>query len=161
MTELAEIAPTFVEMAHRIVWCSAATVDSRGRPFTRILHPLWVWNGSKLHGWIATEATALKRAHLAKSANVSLSYWTPSHDTAQVECRAAWALDDATRAEVWNLFKNAPAPVGYDPTIIPQWKDGPTSKSFAVLRLEPWRMRLLPGTVLMTSGSGSPLTWRE
>ena len=26
MSQLAEIAPTFIEMAHRIVWCTAATV---------------------------------------------------------------------------------------------------------------------------------------
>lgn len=161
MTELAEIAPVFVEMAHRIVWCSAATVDPRGRPFTRILHPLWIWDGKRLHGWIATEPTPLKRAHLAKSANVSLSYWTPSHDTAQVECRAAWKLDDATRAEVWSLFKNAPAPVGYDPAIIPQWIGGPTSKTFGALHLEPWRMRVLPSSLFMTSGSGARLTWQE
>jgi hypothetical protein len=25
--ELVEVAPAFVEMAHRIVWCSAATVE--------------------------------------------------------------------------------------------------------------------------------------
>ena len=161
MTELAEIAPAFVEMAHRIVWCSAASVDTRGRPFTRILHPLWIWNGSRLHGWIATEPTVLKRAHLAQSPNLSLSYWTPTHDTCQAEYRARWAFDDATRAEVWNLFKNAPAPVGYDPAIIPQWAVGPTAKTFAALRVEPRRLRLLPGTVLSTSGSGAALTWRE
>ena len=32
MNNLTEIGPAFVEMAHRIVWCSAATVDARGRP---------------------------------------------------------------------------------------------------------------------------------
>ena len=36
MSELKEVAPAFVEMAHRIVWCSAATVDTRGRPRSRI-----------------------------------------------------------------------------------------------------------------------------
>lgn len=160
MTQLREIAPKLVEMAHRIVWASAATVDSRGRPFTRILHPLWLWDGSRLRGWIATEPTVLKRAHLEQSPNLSLSYWTPSHDTCQVECRAAWKLDDATRAEVWDLFKNAPAPVGYDPAIIPQWKDGPSSKSFGTLYLEPWRIRLMPGEVML-KGVGQRLSWRE
>ena len=41
MTELAEIAPSFVEMAHRIVWCTVATTGSDGRPNTRVLHPVW------------------------------------------------------------------------------------------------------------------------
>jgi hypothetical protein len=38
---LETVAPAFVETAHRIVWCTVATVDGRGRPRTRILHPIW------------------------------------------------------------------------------------------------------------------------
>ncbi len=159
MSELAQVAPAFVEMAHRIVWCSAATVDPRGRPLSRILHPLWIWNGSRLHGWIATQPTKLKRAHLEKTPNVSLSYWTPTHDTCQAECRVTWAFDDATRTAVWHMFKTAPAPVGYDPAIIPGWTS-PTVEAFAALRLEPWRLRVLPGTALGSGGVGA-LSWRE
>ena len=47
MTELEDVAPAFVEMAHRIVWCSVATVDHQGRPRSRILHPLWEWDGER------------------------------------------------------------------------------------------------------------------
>ncbi|MEZ5233195.1 MAG: hypothetical protein R2749_10875 [Acidimicrobiales bacterium] len=54
MTGLQTIAPAFVEMAHRIVWCTVATVDPTGRPRTRVLHPLWQWDGSELVGWILT-----------------------------------------------------------------------------------------------------------
>ena len=43
MTTLTEIAPDFVAMAHRIVWATAATVDPQGRPWTRVLHPIWQW----------------------------------------------------------------------------------------------------------------------
>ena len=32
MSLFADAAPAFVEMAHRIVWCTVATVDSHGRP---------------------------------------------------------------------------------------------------------------------------------
>lgn len=39
MDELNAVAPAFVEMAHRIVWASVATVDGQGRPRSRILHP--------------------------------------------------------------------------------------------------------------------------
>ena len=45
MAELATVAPALVEMAHGIVWCSVATVDSQGRPWSRILHPIWQWDG--------------------------------------------------------------------------------------------------------------------
>lgn len=159
MNNLTEIAPAFVEMAHRIVWCSAATVDARGRPRSRILHPIWQWDGTNLVGWIATRPTPTKRAHLETSPYISLNYWSPSQDTCVAECRAAWAFDEATRTRVWDIFLNGPEPVGYDPAILPGW-DSPTSEAFAVLRLEPWRLRVFPGTVLFGQG-GEILTWRE
>jgi len=157
--ELARVAPAFVEMAHRIVWCSAASVDAKGRPRSRVLHPIWEWDGRALRGWVGTEATPTKRAHLAASPFLSLAYWHPSHDHCVAECRAAFAFDGPTRERVWNLFKNGPAPVGYDPAMIPGW-EGPASERFAVLRLEPWRLRVFPGGALMGKG-GEVLTWRE
>ena len=63
------VAEAFVEMAHRIVWASAATVDTHGRPRSRVLHPIWdvVGDGREvdLVGWIATGPTPVKAAHLA------------------------------------------------------------------------------------------------
>lgn len=67
MNALSEVAPAFVEMAHRIVWCSAATVDAQGWPRSRILHPIWQGENSQLVGWIATRPTPTKRAHLKGS----------------------------------------------------------------------------------------------
>jgi hypothetical protein len=157
MNDLTAIAPAFVEMAHRIVWCSAATVDSRGRPRLRILHPLWQWDGARLVGWIGTGPTPIKRAHLAAHPYMSVSYWTPSHDTCVADCRAALVFDDETRTVVWNLLRTAPAPLGYDPGLF--WAS-PTSDSFAVLRLEPWRLRVMPGSVMLER-KGETLTWQE
>jgi hypothetical protein len=48
---------------------------------------------------------------------------------------------------------------GYDPTIVHGW-DSPTSEGFAALRLDPWRLRLFPGSALLHQGGGA-LTWRE
>ena len=53
MTSLDRIAPAFIEMAHQIVWASVATVDTDGKPRSRILHPFWEWDGTDLIGWIA------------------------------------------------------------------------------------------------------------
>ncbi len=159
MQTLPEIAPAFVAMAHEIVWCSAATVDTKGRPRTRILHPIWQWDDQALVGWVATAPTPLKRAHLNASPYISLNYWTPSQDTCVAECRATWAMDDDTRTMVWELFKNAPQPVGYDPAMIGVW-ESPTADNFAALRVEPWRLRVFPGT-LLTGGGGEILTWSE
>lgn len=156
--ELKDVAPAFVEMAHQIVWASAATVDTKGRPRSRILHPIWQWDGESLVGWIATGPTPLKRAHLNANPYISLNYWAPSQDTCVAECKATWAFDDETRTMVWNLFLNAPEPVGYDPKIIPQWTS-PTCEAFAALRLEPWRLRVFPGSILYGQG-GQVLDWR-
>jgi hypothetical protein len=159
MSALSEVAPAFFEMAHRIVWCSAATVDARGRPRSRILHPLWQWDGARLLGWVGTTPTPIKRAHLNANPYMSMNYWSPSHDTCVAECRAALVFDDETRARVWDLFLNAPQPIGYDPKLIPAWKS-PTCDAFAAIRLEPWRLRVFPGSVLLRKG-GTILTWRE
>lgn len=158
MHELKSVAPAFVEMAHQIVWASVATVDAAGRPRTRVLHPIWQWDGERLVGWVATGPTPVKRAHLAANPHVAVSYWSPAHDTCAADCRAALALDDATRAMVWDLFLNGPAPVGYDPAIVPGWT-GPTAEGFAAMRLEPYRLRVFPGSVLMGRG-GEVLSWR-
>lgn len=158
MTSLEKIAPAFIEMAHSIVWASAATVDPNGRPRSRVLHPIWEWDGTDLFGWVATVPSPVKKAHLAVHPQMSLNYWAPTHDTCSAECLVEWYLDDETRTAVWDKFENAPAPVGYDPRIIPHWGDGPTSDDFAALRLAPYRLRVMAGTV-MTKGEGAPLLW--
>jgi hypothetical protein len=158
VASLEQIAPAFIEMAHSIVWASAATVDANGRPRSRVLHPIWEWDGTDLFGWVATVPSPVKKAHLAVHPQMSLNYWTASQDTCSAECLVEWYLDDETRAAVWNRFASGPEPVGYDPRIIPQWIDGPTSDQFAALRLTPYRLRLMHGTV-MTRGEGAPLSW--
>jgi hypothetical protein len=160
VTSLDRIAPSFVDMAHAVVWATVTTVDRDGKPRSRILHPIWEWDGTDLVGWIATVPTPLKRAHLEANPEVAVSYWAPTHDTCSAECIAQWYVDDDTRRSVWDKFANGPAPVGYDPNIIPQWADGPTSPQFAALRLTPYRLRVMAGTV-MTAGEGAPITWHH
>jgi hypothetical protein len=152
------VAEAFVEMAHRIVWATVATVDAANRPRSRILHPLWELEGESLTGVIATGPTPPKVAHLAHSPFVSITYWAPNHDHCTAECRASWVDDVDERVEIWERFKAAPEPVGYDPAIVVPWKDGPRSEAFGALRLEPWRLRVFPGTVLMGQG-GEVLMW--
>lgn len=157
MSDLTSVAPSFVDVAHRIVWATVATVDPQGRPRGRILHPIWEWDGSSLVGWVATMPTARKRADLAASPFVSVTYWNPAHDTCTAECHAQLLDDDDTRRAVWDRFANAPEPVGYDPRIIPQWTS-PDVPEFAALRLEPWLLRVMPGSVLL-EGRGDVLAW--
>lgn len=154
MQQLSEVAPAFIDMAHRIVWCTVATVDHDQRPRSRMLHPLWSWDGDRLTGVIATRPTPVKVANLEASPYLSCNYWSPDQDVATAECRATWADDDETCQEVWDAFMDAPEPVGYDPAIIPPWADGPASPAFAVLELEPWRIRVSHGL------GGDAMNWR-
>ena len=160
MTAFNEIAPAFVEMAHEIVWCAAATADVKGRPRSRVLHPIWQWGGERLTGWIMTGATPIKLAHLEASPHLSCNYWAPSQDTCLGECRAGWANDIETKQRVWDLFLNGPAPVGYNPSIIPGW-DSPGSPGFAVLKLDPWRLRVMPAAVMMEGKADLLQSWWE
>jgi hypothetical protein len=107
---------------------------------------------------VGTWPSALKRAHLAHSPYVSVTYWNPNQDTCTADCAVEWILDGAGREEVWQTLRTAPPPVGYDPATIPEWADGPRSPSFAGLRLVPDRVRVMPGAVLL-GGVGETLFW--
>lgn len=154
---LEAIAPAFVATAHRIVWATVATVAASGEPRTRVLHPIWEYDGERLVGWIATGPNSPKASDLAHESRLSLTYWDPAQDVATAECRTVWEDDLESKRAGWQRFVDGPAPVGYDPAIIPGW-DGPDSAAFGILRLEPYRLRVFPGTLLMR-GTGELLTW--
>lgn len=158
MTELSTIAPAFVGMAHRIVWCTAATVDPEGRARSRILHPIWEFDGESLTGWIATSPLSPKRADLDANPTMSVTYWDPTQDTCTADCDVEWRLDDESRRAGWERFARGPEPVGYDPSIIPPWTD-PLAEGFGILELAPRWLRVMPGS-LMATGEGEVLTWR-
>ncbi|MCO1660366.1 pyridoxamine 5'-phosphate oxidase family protein [Pseudonocardia humida] len=134
-----EALDAFVRVAHRVVWAAVATVDRRGRPRSRVLHPYWQRTPDGLVGWVFTRPTPLKLAHLAAAPFASCTYWDPgAYETAVAECDAALVGDAATRRLVWDLFAQAPQPLGYDPRIL--GVDGPLDEAIVVLRLEPWRL---------------------
>lgn len=153
----AALADEFIQIAHRIVWATVATVGPDHRPRSRVLHPMWEWDDGALVGWVATAPTPLKTRHLQHSPYASVTYWDASHDTVTADCRAEWILGDEERSRLWRRFEEAPDPVGYDPSIIPAWT-GPTADAFAGLRLTPWRVRVLTGAML---AAGEPArSWR-
>lgn len=154
---LQDTAPAFVEVAHRIVWATVATVGATGQPRTRILHPIWEWDGERLTGWIATSPHSPKARDLAHESRVSLTYWDAAHDVATADCDTAWESDLDDRRAGWQRFAEGPEPVGYDPSMIPGW-DSPDSASFGIVRLEPTRLRVFPGSLLLR-GTGELLTW--
>ena len=114
-----------------------------GRPRTRVLHPLWEWDGAALTRWIATSPKSPNAGEIASVPAVSSTYWSANPRHVRADCDAAF---------------EGPAPVGYDPSIIPQWTS-PDAEAFGILRLSPHRMRLMDGSV-MTEGSGRLLKWK-
>jgi general stress protein 26 len=152
VSSFAEIQDEFVARVSRIVWCTVTTIDGKGRPRSRILHP--VWEGST--GWIATGRNSHKAKHITRHPFVSCSYWDQQHQQVYAECKASWDDNPAEKQRVWDLVKNAPPPVGYDPAMF--WPAGPTSSEFGALKLEPWRIEI---SSLMDMVQGKPpLVWR-
>ena len=105
----ASVAEAFIAIAHRVVWCSLATVDRRGRPRSRLVHPIWELTNDGLVGWLTSRPTPLRRAHLAATPFVSCSYWDPAHDVAVAECAAAWVENAVAKRHAWEVFRAARA----------------------------------------------------
>jgi hypothetical protein len=57
-----------------------------------------------------------------------------------VDCSAEWVDDIQVKRRIWDLFKNTPEPVGYDPA-----HDfvRPDHENFGLLKLSPWRIALV------------------
>jgi general stress protein 26 len=140
-----------MERVRKIVWCTVATVDRRGRPRSRILHPIWEGQTA----WIATGRHSFKARHLAANPYVSLSYWDPGHRQVYADCQAEWEDEPGERRRVWELYKATPPPLGYDPGIIWRGADDP---EYGLLKLSPWRIEL---TAIADVMAGKPpLVWR-
>jgi general stress protein 26 len=144
------IAEEFAARTRRIVWCTVATVDEKGRPRTRILHP--IWEGTQ--GWIATARHSLKEKHLAGNPNVSLSYWDAEQQNVYVEATAAWEDDPGERRRIWELYKSAPPPLGYD--IGDFFPGGPEGGAWGLLKITPRRIELSG----MADGPAARRVWR-
>ncbi len=157
--DLDRVGPAFVDVAHRIVWATVATVDTAGRPRTRVLHPIWEYGDDGLVGWIATSPQSPKARHLDATPAVSITYWDARQDVATVDGDAVWETTREERHAGWARFTDTPEPVGYDPRLIPAWTD-PDAEAFGILRIEPSSIRVFPGSLLL-QGEGDLLTWKR
>lgn len=147
-----DIAEEFHKRVARIVWCTMATVDRAGRPRTRIIHP--IWEGST--GYIGTGRTSLKEKHIAANPNVSFTYWDQVHEQIYIDATAEWLDTPADKQRIWDLYKNTPPPLGYDPGMI--WREGATAGDFGVLKLTPRRIEIY-GIVNLMQGR-PPQVWK-
>ncbi len=135
LVQFSELEQEFIQRAHTMVWCNVTTIDTRNRPRSRVLHP--IWEGSI--GWIATGRNTLKTKHLAHNLFVSLAYIADPLRPVYAECQAAWDDSSASKARIWDLFKSTPQPLGYDLALFFGSLENP---EYGLLRLTPWRIEL-------------------
>lgn len=144
-----EIEQRFTERVHQAVWCTLATVDTEGRPRTRIVHT--IWEGAT--GYAVTRRGSPKLRDIAANPHVSLAYTTDIGRPVYAECRAVGTDDGDSRRHVWDLFGSAPAPLGYDVSTIFKSADDP---EYIVLRFDAERIAVEDAT-----GQGERrLVWR-
>jgi len=130
-----ELESEFISRVHTMVWCSAATIDTKDRPRSRILHPIWE-SGT---GWVGSRPQSLKAKHLARNPHMSLAYIADVAKPVYADCIAEWENDLSVKQHVWDLFKSAPEPLGFDYGRV--FKDA-ADPGFGVLKLSPWRIEL-------------------
>ena len=138
----AAIEADFRRFTAEIVLCTATTVDSRGRPRSRMLHPIFTVVDGRPVGWVLTSPTSVKGRHLAANPHVACSYWSPAQNVVYVDCVASWVDGAAAKQAVWELFMDTPPPLGYD--LRPGY-GSVASPLFTPLRLEPWRVQVMRG----------------
>ncbi|MDH3641231.1 MAG: pyridoxamine 5'-phosphate oxidase family protein [Gammaproteobacteria bacterium] len=157
VANFSDLRDKFKEITERIVWCTVTTMDGQGRPRSRILHPIWEHEEEGTTGWIATGRESHKARHLEGNPFVSLTYWDPQHEQTIIDCKAEWQDDQPTKGRIWDLLKNTPEPVGYDP--IAFWQGGASDPTFGVLKLRPWRLEVWS---LEAMAKGEPAqVWRQ
>lgn len=138
LEDVTDMARPIVE---RIIWCTVTTVGPNLHPRSRLMHPVWWWDGDAPTALVTARPTALKIRHLAANPVVSCFYWDPAHDTVAIDAAAEW-LDAAARPLAWDQITRVDAPVGFDPAII--WPGGPESSDCAIIRLTARRIVATP-----------------
>jgi uncharacterized pyridoxamine 5'-phosphate oxidase family protein len=125
----------FLRFVQEVVICTVTTVDTAGKPRSRILHPIWEVVDGQPVGWIFTTPSPVKAKHLAANPHVALSYAAPTGQSVLAQCTAAWVPDAATKKHVYDLINNTPEPVGFDMNLF--GIDSAEHPAFHALRLDP------------------------
>ncbi|MEV6429036.1 pyridoxamine 5'-phosphate oxidase family protein [Nocardia sp. NPDC051463] len=140
-----EIRDEFEAYIGDIVYATMVTVDSKGRPRSRVLIPVWEIVDGNPVGWLATYRTPVKEAHLAANPHTSFAYWTRKQNQVHADALADWVpLDDlVTRRHVWDLYEQT-SPKGAGYPLGNFWQDIDDPK-LHILRLSPWRIQVVRG----------------
>ncbi|MEZ4737131.1 MAG: hypothetical protein R3E79_59385 [Caldilineaceae bacterium] len=70
-----------------------------------------------------TQRDSYKSKHLAANPHVSLAYIADITKPVYIDGTAQWVEDRQQKQRIWDLFKAAPHPLGYDPApFLPAWR---------------------------------------
>lgn len=133
----------------RIVWCTMAAVDPRGRPRAPIVHP----RREGPTAWVTIRPGSPKTRHLAARPGASLLHRDPAQEIVTAESAARVEEDRAERARVWEAIASEDPPHGFDPA--PIFTEAPGSAAFCILRLDARRIELA-----CAPGATGPAVWR-
>lgn len=146
VADYTEIEAEFDQYVGRINYATMVTVDSKNRPRTRVLIPVWEKVDGAPLGWLATYHTPVKAAHIARNPHVNFSYWDRRNDSVAVDAVAEWVPDLAVKRHVWDLYeRTSPRGAGYP---LGQFWKSPDDPELHVMRLAPWRIQVIRGTDL-------------
>ncbi|MGW5572255.1 pyridoxamine 5'-phosphate oxidase family protein [Nocardia thailandica] len=138
-----DIEDEFDTYVGRIVYATMVTIDSRHRPRTRVLIPVWENVNGHPHGWLATYRTRIKAAHLANNPHTSFSYWSRGNNSVAVDATAEWVDTPEIRRHVWDLYRvTSPPGAGYD---LGNFWRSPSDPALHILRLDPHRIQVIRG----------------
>jgi general stress protein 26 len=142
-----EIQSEFMERIQSAVYCSMATIDRKGRPRSRIIHP--IWDGSI--GWVISWPKSHKAKHLENNPYVSLAYIHDIKKPVYIDALAEWVDDEVEKQRIWTLHQMTPPPLGFDPQ--PHYGSA-KHPYYGLLRFTPWRIEL-------GSLNNEPIIWRD
>ena len=118
-------------VAAKATWAYLATT-SRDQPKVRVVHP--AFEGERV--WVATGRASAKARHIEKNPKVELFYHLGAdmvHLT--VTGKARFVEDAAEKKRIWNGKV-------FDYDLSQFWPDGPESKDFGLMLIEPDRVEL-------------------
>ncbi|RJO71023.1 pyridoxamine 5'-phosphate oxidase family protein [Nocardia panacis] len=143
VSEFADLEAEFNAYIGAINYATMVTVDSRNRPRTRVLIPVWEKVNDTPLGWLATYHTPVKAAHLAGNPHTSFSYWSPGNNSVAIDATAEWDNTLAIKEHVWGLYdRTSPQSAGYP---LGNFWTSPSDPRLHVMRLEPWRVQVIRG----------------
>jgi len=159
ISRFADVWEEFMERIQGGVYCNMTTIDRQDRPRSRMMHPVWELAGHDKNdkddktdpvGWIISWPQTHKAKHLARNPYVSLAYIHDKTKPVYVDCQAEWVHDLEEKWRVWEVHKQTPPPVGFDPE--PHFGTV-EHEYYGLLKLTPWRVEL--GNLY-----GEPIVWR-